>query len=120
MAAIASMPALAGERAVYVKLVELYPTLQLKKSRPATKRQVDYVSELLRRSGKTPLDIYIFSPYYEHKNHPILDVLLPHSDRWEMLTIEATPIVIAGLAAARGKTGSPQVPDIANTLAQVF
>ena len=79
------------------------PTLQLKKSRPATKRQVDYVSELLRRSGKTPLDIYIWSPYYDHKNHPILDVLLPHSDRWEMLTIEATPIVIAGLAAARGK-----------------
>lgn len=79
------------------------PTLQLKKSRPTTKRQVDYVTELLRRSGQTPLDIYIWSPYYDHKSHPILDILLPHSNRWQMLTIEATPIVIAGLGAAKGR-----------------
>lgn len=81
------------------------PTLQLKKSRPATKRQIDYVTELVRRSGKAPLDIYVYSPYYDHKNHPILDVLLPHSDRWQTLTIEATPIVIAGFGAVKGRLG---------------
>ncbi|KAF9483085.1 hypothetical protein BDN70DRAFT_929426 [Pholiota conissans] len=34
------------------------PTLQLKKSRATTRHQMGYVSELLRRSGQSPLDIY--------------------------------------------------------------
>ncbi|KAF8196559.1 hypothetical protein BJ912DRAFT_955651 [Pholiota molesta] len=82
------------------------PTLQLKKSRAATRHQMGYLTELLRRSGKAPLDIYVHSPYYDNKTHPILDTLISHSERWQTLTVEATPILISGFGAAKGRLSS--------------
>lgn len=65
-----------------------------------------YLTELLQRSGKAPLDIYVYSPYYDNKAHPILDTLISHSERWQILTVEATPILISGFGAAKGRLSS--------------
>ena len=85
------------------------PLVQLKKSTSYTRMQLACLSELIRRSGEAPLDIYLIAPNYDRSTHPIIDLLTQHSERWHTVSIESTPKTILGFGAVKGRLSSLKV-----------
>ncbi|KAF8965551.1 hypothetical protein BDZ97DRAFT_1811241 [Flammula alnicola] len=85
------------------------PAIQLKRSRAKTRRQVECLNELLRRSGEAPLDIYIHSSSFEGDTHPVIDTLVRHSERWQILSIDSTSFAIAAFRPAKGRLSSLKI-----------
>jgi hypothetical protein len=46
------------------------------------------LEELLRRSRSAPLDIYLFSLGFKGGSHPVVDLVIQHCERWEVITIK--------------------------------
>ncbi|KIM45627.1 hypothetical protein M413DRAFT_442284 [Hebeloma cylindrosporum] len=98
------------ESALSLSLLWKYlPLVQLKKSTSHTRIQLACLSELIRRSGAAPLDIYIIAPNYDRSTHPVIDLLSKHSERWHTVSIESTPTTILGFAAIKGRLPSLKV-----------
>jgi hypothetical protein len=66
------------------------PTMDLSSSDMSmrTKTQLEYLEELLRRSRSAPLDIYLFSLGFKGLSHPVVDLVIQHCERWEVITIK--------------------------------
>lgn len=66
------------------------PTLDLSISDMSlrTRLQLEYLEELLHRSKSVPLDIYIFSLGFKGVSHPVVDLVIQHCERWEVVTIK--------------------------------
>jgi len=90
-------------------LWKYFPLVQLKKSSSHTRLQLACLSELIRRSGEAPLDIYIIAPNYDRSTHPVVDLLTQHSERWHTVSIESTSTTILGFAAVKGRLPSLKV-----------
>lgn len=66
------------------------PTMDLSTSDMTmrTKLQLEYLEELIHRSRSAPLDIYLFSLGFKGISHPIVDLVIQHCERWEVITIK--------------------------------
>lgn len=66
------------------------PTMDLAASdHPArTKLQLEYLGELLRRSGSAPLEVHLFSLGFKGFTHPVIDLLIRHCERWQFVTVK--------------------------------
>ncbi|KDR78725.1 hypothetical protein GALMADRAFT_137736 [Galerina marginata CBS 339.88] len=49
---------------------------------------LEFITELLKRSHGMSIDIHIVGDFTLHYSHPTLDLLICHSDRWRDLTME--------------------------------
>ncbi|KAF8965550.1 hypothetical protein BDZ97DRAFT_766895 [Flammula alnicola] len=82
------------------------PVIELTTSQERTRRQIESLNELLRRSGQAPIVVYINSsqsPTFEISTHPVLDLLVRHSERWKMLNVSLAPVALSGLRAVKGR-----------------
>ena len=66
-----------------------FPVIQL--DQPYTKKQsyLDFLSEMLKRSGNTPIRLVITDQGSENIAHPVLNMLVLQSDRWQEIKIRA-------------------------------
>jgi hypothetical protein len=71
--------------------------------------QLACLSELIRRSGAAPFDIYIIGPNYDRSTHPVIDLLIQHSERWNAVSIDSTLTTILGFGAVKGRLSSLKV-----------
>ena len=56
--------------------------------------QFSLLRRQLKRSCVAPLDIWIRGWYYSHALQDVLDIILPHTNRWRTLTISNNAIVV--------------------------
>jgi len=85
------------------------PTIHLKNSRAKTNLQVQYLTELIRRSRGAPLEMYIYARSFNRNKHPVIDLLCQHSDQWEAVTMELAPATITGFQAIKGRLSSLKI-----------
>ncbi|PPQ91768.1 LOW QUALITY PROTEIN: hypothetical protein CVT25_000593 [Psilocybe cyanescens] len=69
---------------------------------------LDYLNEVLKRSKNLPIDIHINARSSTDLPHPVIDILLQHSERWGMLRLEACHAIIPLLQPAKGHLMSLQ------------
>ncbi|PPQ89466.1 hypothetical protein CVT25_011992 [Psilocybe cyanescens] len=85
------------------------PTIRLKRSRTTTKLQIQYISELLRRTTGTLLSLCIDSTLFDpdqadrYDHHPTVDLLCQHAERWETAVIIMNACVLTGLRSIKGR-----------------
>ncbi|PPQ86125.1 hypothetical protein CVT25_002760 [Psilocybe cyanescens] len=84
------------------------PTLELQEMRTRTGAYLDYLNEVLKRSKNVPIDIHIHSRSSTDLPHPVIDILLQHSERWGMLRLEACHAIIPLFQPAKGRLMSLQ------------
>ncbi|PPQ86126.1 hypothetical protein CVT25_002761 [Psilocybe cyanescens] len=70
--------------------------------RTRTGAYLDYLNEVLKRSKNVPIDIHINARSSTDLPHPVIDILLQHSERWGMLRLEACHAIIPLLQPAKG------------------
>lgn len=68
-----------------------------------TKLQVEYFEELLRRSRSAPLDIYLFSLGFKGLSHPLVDLVIQHCERWEVITIKIDISLLPRFRETKGR-----------------
>ncbi|PPQ85698.1 hypothetical protein CVT25_002732 [Psilocybe cyanescens] len=71
--------------------------------RTRTGAYLDYLNEVLKRSKNVPIDIHINARSSTDLPHPVIDILLQHSERWGMLRLEACHAIIPLLQPAKGR-----------------
>ncbi|KAF8907899.1 hypothetical protein CPB84DRAFT_1744457 [Gymnopilus junonius] len=81
------------------------PNIQLlRKSPRKTGLQMQYLLELLKRSGGAPLELYVHSRAFEGIKHPIIDLLCAYAERWEVATFELAPLtLLSGFKSVKGR-----------------
>ncbi|KAJ3516159.1 hypothetical protein NLJ89_g1295 [Agrocybe chaxingu] len=103
-------------RKVAVNLPALWDKLPCFKIKRVITRRMSYlafVRELLRRSGESAtLQVYIYAPFKEFKTHPLIDVLVTHSERFKTLTIESTSTTMTAFKGAKGRLTNLQRLDL--------
>ena len=62
-----------------------------------------FLSGILARSRNAPLYLYIQAPFKEYDWHPLINSLVPHSERIEELTIESSLITMNAFRAFKGR-----------------
>ena len=80
------------------------PTIHLRKDTPQS--FLPQIGELLVRSRDAPIHIYIYSPYGVVYDHPIIDILVLHSERWQSVTIDSTTVMVSALKGVKGRLSS--------------
>ncbi|KAF8165655.1 hypothetical protein B0H34DRAFT_247254 [Crassisporium funariophilum] len=96
-------------RAIVLRVPSLWshvPAIHLLDKRRKTQTTIKYLNELFARSRDAPLTFNIYAPRQEYDTHPVLDVLVHHSERWQVLTIESSCITINALQRSRGRLSS--------------
>ncbi|KAJ7657907.1 hypothetical protein DFH06DRAFT_1197470 [Mycena polygramma] len=62
---------------------------------------LEYIQECLQRSGRHPLSLRLWKDHYA--THPLLDILLPHSARWqEIVLVDADRRLLTRLTQGKG------------------
>jgi len=67
------------------------------------KLQVEYLKELLHRSRSAPLEIYFFCLGFKGVTHPVIDLLIDHSERWKIATVKIDVSMLPCLSKIRGR-----------------
>lgn len=65
-----------------------------------------FLRGLLQRSRNAPLYLYVYAPFKEYDWHPLIDALVPHSERIEELTIESSTITMNAFQTIKGRLPS--------------
>ncbi|KAF8149352.1 hypothetical protein B0H34DRAFT_183332 [Crassisporium funariophilum] len=82
------------------------PTINLPDRRRKMQSTIKFLNELLTRSGDAPLTFDIYAAFQDYDTHPVLDALVHHSERWQVVTIESTCTTINALQKSRGRLSS--------------
>ncbi|KAF8971259.1 hypothetical protein BDZ97DRAFT_1349926 [Flammula alnicola] len=98
-------------RAIALSLPSLWnhlPTVDVTRTTKAkTKFQKVLLSELFRRSANTLLTVRIYAPSCDlGSSHPVIDLLVQYSERWETVIIDLTPATIACIQGVRDRLPS--------------
>ncbi|KAF9000429.1 hypothetical protein BDQ17DRAFT_1427137 [Cyathus striatus] len=78
------------------------PMLRLTK-RTTSKAYASFLESYLYRSADLPLSFYVAAPFPEYEGHPVLEALIPHSQRWKTVTLEVPFVTIQSLSRVRGR-----------------
>ncbi|KAF8815372.1 hypothetical protein BYT27DRAFT_7249259 [Phlegmacium glaucopus] len=62
-----------------------------------------FLEGLLARSRNAPLYLYVYAPFKEYDWHPLINVLVPHSERMEELAIESSTITVNAFQKIKGR-----------------
>ena len=65
--------------------------------------QAAFLTALLARSRNAPLHLHIQAPFKEYDWHPLLNALVPHSERVEELTINSSTVTMNALRKFKGR-----------------
>ena len=64
--------------------------------------QSTFLSNLLARSRNAPLYLYVQAPFKEYDWHPLVNILIPHSERVEELTIKSSTVTMNAFRKFKG------------------
>ncbi|PPQ71264.1 hypothetical protein CVT26_012035 [Gymnopilus dilepis] len=81
------------------------PSINLLRKAPRkTAVQMQYLSELLRRSKGASLELYVHSRAFEGTKHPVIDLLCEHAERWAVASFELAPhTLLGGFKSVKGR-----------------
>ena len=68
--------------------------------------QASFFKRILTRSRHQPLYLYVQAPFKEYDWHPLVNELIPHSERVEELTIESSTITMEAFRKFKGRLPS--------------
>lgn len=94
------------------------PTIYLANSSSRVKLQMQYVGELLRRSGGVLLDISVCVSGFNGTTHPVIDILCEHAERWENVCFGLKRNTFEGLRSVKGRL--PALKSLALTDPSVY
>lgn len=84
------------------------PLIDLKKDYTKEKPYLDFLAEMLKRSHNTSIRLVIIGQGNEHMDHPAIDMLVLHSDRWQEIKIHARLDLLPFFRNIKGRLSSLQ------------
>ncbi|KDR69266.1 hypothetical protein GALMADRAFT_145658 [Galerina marginata CBS 339.88] len=88
------------------------PTIDLDREYTKKRRYLDFLRELLSRSRDFPLDIHLHAFRFAGVTHPAIDVLMPHSTRWQKATLDIPCHSLVALEGVKGRLASLEILQI--------
>ncbi|KDR72509.1 hypothetical protein GALMADRAFT_213070 [Galerina marginata CBS 339.88] len=84
------------------------PTVNLEKPYSRMAAYLEFLSETLKRSGATSINVYVYGCPRRYPSHPALDILTRQSARWQKLELIAPHAILRHFEKVKGRLMSLQ------------